>query len=214
MTSLIRLGLAALGLTAATLAAAADPVEIDLGGDPEAGQTKAVTCVACHGQDGNSPAAEWPKLAGQHERYLVRQLTLYKSNERVNAIMLGMAATLSEQDMKDVAAYYSSQTLEPGVADENLVELGERIYRAGNAPSGVPACMACHGPAGKGNPFSGYPKLAGQHAQYTATQLKAFRDGTVWGQGDNANAVMAGVAANLTDAEIEAVASYLQGLYD
>lgn len=183
-------------------------------GDPEAGKNKSATCTACHGVDGNSVNGEWPKLAGQHAEYLDRQLHLFKSGGRQNPIMLGMVAALSDEDMADLAAYYAENTVKPGVADPALVATGERVFRAGNPQSGVPACMACHGPAGAGNPLSGYPKLAGQHAVYTASVLRAFRDGTVWGAGDDANAVMAGVASNLTDEEIDAVASYLEGLYD
>ena len=183
-------------------------------GDPEAGKNKSATCTACHGVDGNSANGEWPKLAGQHADYLDRQLHLFKSGGRQNAIMMGMVAALSDEDMADLAAYYAENTVKPGVADPALVATGERVFRAGNPQSGVPACMACHGPAGAGNPLSGYPKLAGQHAVYTASVLRAFRDGAVWGAGDDANAVMAGVASNLTDEEIDAVASYLEGLYD
>lgn len=182
-------------------------------GDPEVGATRAVTCVACHGQDGNSVNGEWPKLAGQHEQYMARQLKLFKGGERENAVMLGMSIALSEQDMADISAFYAAQTIKPGLADEALLRLGQRVFRAGNAATGVPACMACHGPSGLGNPASGYPALGGQHAQYTAAKLREFRAGTVWGKGDNANAVMRTVAAALTDAEIEAVASYLEGLH-
>lgn len=183
-------------------------------GDAEAGKTKSTTCTACHGADGNSVNGEWPKLAGQHAQYIDRQLHLYKSGGRQNAIMMGMVAALSDQDMADLAAYYAANELKPGVADPALVATGERVFRAGNPQAGVPACIACHGPAGAGNPLAGYPVLAGQHAVYTATVLRAFRDGAVWGEGDNANAVMAGVAQNLTDDEIDAVASYLEGLHD
>ncbi len=182
-------------------------------GDPEVGATRAVTCIACHGQDGNSVNGEWPKLAGQHEQYSVRQLKLFKSGERENAVMLGMSIALSEQDMADISAFYAAQQIKPGIADESLVRLGQRVYRAGNAASGVPACMACHGPSGAGNPGSAYPALGGQHSQYTAAKLREFRAGTVWGKGANANAVMRTVAAAMTDAEIDAVASYLEGLH-
>ncbi|MDX1569393.1 MAG: c-type cytochrome [Xanthomonadales bacterium] len=194
-------------------AESAEEVDVLGGGDAAAGANKITTCLACHGQDGNSVNGEWPKLAGQHQRYLVRQLSLYKSGGRQNAIMAGMSAALSEQDMADIAAHYSSQTLKPGVADPALVDHGEELYRSGDAERAIPACMACHGPTGEGNPLALYPRLAGQHAQYTATQLKLFRDGAVWGTGEKANAVMSEVAAGLTDADIEALASYLQGLH-
>jgi len=200
----LSLALGAFGLVAGTVQAA---------GDPQAGQNKAVTCVACHGQDGNSNGPEWPKLAGQHEEYLVRQLTLFKSGERDNVIMAGMSAPLTEQDIADIAAYYADQTLQPGVADEKLVREGQRLYRAGDADLGVPACAACHGPDGKGNPASKFPAIGGQHAQYVETALKAFRDGAVWGRGERANTIMSGVARRLTDAEIRALASYIEGLH-
>ncbi|MDJ0657484.1 MAG: cytochrome c4 [Xanthomonadales bacterium] len=200
-----------LGLTAILILAVSQVFA--QGGDPEAGQTKAVTCVACHGQDGNSISAEWPNLAGQHASYLARQLTLYRSGERQNAIMLGMVAALSDQDILDLAAFYAAKEVKPGVADDALIGLGQQIYQGGNAANGVPACMACHGPSGKGNPASGYPALAGQKDRYTATVLAAFKNGAVWGKGDNANAVMAMVAKNLTEEEIEAVSSYIQGLH-
>jgi cytochrome c553 len=182
-------------------------------GDAARGQEKAAVCAACHGMDGNSSNPEWPKLAGQHELYTARQLALYKSGERENAVMLGFAATLSAQDMRDLGAYFASQVVTPGVADEALVAKGQRVWRGGNPETGVPACMACHGPSGRGNPYSGYPKLKGQHADYTATMLRAFRDGLVLGKGQNANAVMAGVARMMSDEEIDAVSSFIEGLH-
>jgi cytochrome c553 len=182
-------------------------------GDAARGEAKAAVCAACHGMDGNSLNAEWPKLAGQHELYIARHLGLYKSGERVDAVMLGFAATLSAQDMRDLGAFYAQQDVTPGVADEALVEKGRDVYRGGNAKNGVPACMACHGPSGRGNPFAGYPALNGQHADYTALKLRGFRDGLVHGHGDNANAVMAGVARMMSDDEIDAVSSYIEGLH-
>ena len=182
-------------------------------GDATAGQTKSAICAACHGADGNSMVPNWPKLAGQHEQYLVRQATLIKSGARMVPEMAGITPGLSEQDILDISAYFASQSIAGGVADEALVELGERIYRAGNAKSGVPACMACHGPAGEGNPLSGYPALAGQHAVYTAKMLTGFRAGENWGDTDAPSNIMNGSAAELTDEEIAAVASYIQGLH-
>ncbi len=202
--------LMATGLAGSTLAAEHDAMK----GDAEAGAGKIATCLACHGQDGNSQsAALGPKIAGQHPQYTARQLALFKSGEREAPVMAPMAMGLSEQDMLDLAAYYASQTVNPGVADDTQVALGAQIYRAGNPVSGVPACQACHGPQGKGNPLSGYPMLSGQHAQYTIDKLNAFRDGAVWGKDNRANAVMAGVSANLTDAEIQAVSSFIEGLH-
>jgi cytochrome c553 len=182
-------------------------------GDAAAGQAKSAICAACHGADGNSVVPNWPKLAGQHEQYLVRQLTLIKDGARPVAEMMGITPGLSEQDILDLSAWYSSQENSGGVADESNVVLGERIYRAGNAETGVPACMACHGPAGEGNPLSGYPMLAGQHAMYTAKMLNGFRAGEHWGEGDAPSMIMNGSTEELTDEELEAVASYIQGLY-
>jgi cytochrome c553 len=182
-------------------------------GDAAAGQGKSAICAACHGVDGNSMVATWPKLAGQHEGYLTRQITLIKAGARPVPEMAGITPGLSEQDIEDLAAYFASQTGNGGVADESLVELGARIYRAGNADTGVPACMACHGPAGEGNPLSGYPALAGQHAVYTASMLTRFKGGENWGEKDASSKVMNGVAARLTADEIQAVSSYIEGLH-
>jgi cytochrome c553 len=193
-------------------------------GDAAAGATKSAVCAACHGADGNSVDPQYPKLAGQHESYIARQLALYKTGERENAIMLGFAAMLSAQDMRDIGAYFATQAVVPGVADDseitsgpnqgrNFYQVGERLFRAGNAPQGVPACQACHGPAGAGIPGP-YPALGGQHAGYTAAMLTAFRGGAVWGRDANANAVMAGVARNLSDEEIQALATYIEGLHN
>lgn len=182
-------------------------------GDAAAGEAKSATCAACHGTDGNSVVAMWPKIAGQHEQYLVRHIELIRSNDRPVPEMYAIAQMLSDQDIKDLSAYYSAQTMSPGAADESLVELGERIYKAGNAESGVPSCGSCHGPTGAGNPYAGYPWLAGQHATYTASMLNKYRDGTVWGERDANSAIMVGVAKELTDEEIAAVSSYIEGLY-
>ena len=194
-------------------------------GDAKVGQTKAAACGACHGLDGNSSDAQYPKLAAQHERYIARQLAMFKTGERQNPIMLGMAAAVAPQDMRDIGAYFASQKIRPGVADDTVIKdgpnksmkfyaVGERLYRGGDATRGVPACMACHGPTGAGNPGPAYPNLGGQHASYVSAKLTAFRGGLVWGQGgDYANAVMAGVSKNLTDEEIQALATYVQGLH-
>jgi cytochrome c553 len=163
--------------------------------------------------DGNSVVPNWPKLAGQHEKYLVRQASLIKSGARQVPEMLGIVAGLSDQDIEDISAFFASQVNSGGVADESIIDLGERIYRAGNADSGVPACMSCHGPAGEGNPLAGYPALAGQHSVYTAKMLTDFRAGKNWGEGDAQSMIMNGSSSELTDDEIAAVASYIQGLY-
>jgi cytochrome c553 len=182
-------------------------------GDAATGQGKAAICAACHGADGNSAVPNWPKLAGQHENYLVRQSVLIKSGARSVPEMAGIIAMVSEEDMGHIAAWYSSQQIKGGVADKALAETGQSIWRAGNTETGVPACMACHGPAGEGNPLSGYPSLAGQHSVYTAAMLKKFRSGDHWGEKDASSEVMNGVAARMTDDEIAAVASFIEGLY-
>lgn len=182
-------------------------------GDASAGQAKSAICAACHGADGNSMVPNWPKIAGQHEAYLLRQIHLIKDGARNVPEMVGIVPGLSDQDMADLSAYFAAQSMAGGVADESSVELGERIFRAGNAETGVPACMACHGPAGEGNPLSGYPALAGQHSVYTSNLLTRFRAGENWGEDDAPSHVMNGVAAELSDEEIQAVASYIQGLY-
>ncbi|MDX1656207.1 MAG: c-type cytochrome [Candidatus Competibacteraceae bacterium] len=178
-------------------------------GDPSAGAQKAATCAACHGQNGVSNNPEWPNLAGQHALYTVKQLQEFKSGDRVNATMNGMAAPLSEQDMEDLAAYFASQQPSYGEADPELVELGEQIYRGGNMTTGVPACMACHQATGQGNPAARFPALGGQHALYTENQLKAFRS---MQRANDAGQMMRNIAAKMTDQEIKAVASYIQGL--
>ena len=182
-------------------------------GDAAAGQAKSAICAACHGVDGNSSVPTWPKLAGPHEQYLTRQARLIKSGARMVPEMAGITPGLSDQDIEDISAYFASQVNSGGVADESMIELGERIYRAGNADTGVPACMACHGPAGEGNPLSGYPALSGQHSVYVAKSLTRFRAGENWGEKDAPSQVMNGSAARLTDEEIQAVSSYIQGLH-
>ena len=180
-------------------------------GDPAAGKVKSASCAACHGADGNSVNPEWPKLAGQHQGYLVKQLTYFKDGERVNETMKGMASNLTEQDREDLAAYFSSQKVKIGVADPSLVEFGQKIYRSGNASSGVAPCMGCHGPNGAGNPASNYPALRGQNAQYVENQLRGFASGQR--HNENAKKMMQILASRMTDREIRAVASYIQGLH-
>lgn len=182
-------------------------------GDAEAGQGKAAICAACHGVDGNSVVPNWPKIAGQHADYIERQVALIKGGQRAVPEMVGIAAALSDQDIADVAAYYSSQVATAGLADEALLATGESVYRAGIANKDIPACMSCHGPAGEGNPLSGYPSLAGQHSVYSEKMLTGFRAGTMWGDEDTNSKIMTDVANRLTDDEIKAVASYIQGLH-
>jgi cytochrome c553 len=162
--------------------------------------------------DGNSSDAQYPRLAGQHESYIVRQLTAFKGGKRQNTIMLGMATPLSEQDMHDVGAYFASKQSLPGVADAALVDAGQKLFREGDAARGVPACMACHSVDGRGNPGAMYPQLAGQHAQYVQAKLTDWHNGVVWG--DDAQAqIMPAIAKSLDDKDIAALASYLEGLH-
>lgn len=202
--------LAAALLLAAVPASAGDNL---VGGNADAGQQKAAVCSACHGPQGNSANPEWPKLAGQHAGYLVEQLHNFKlpqqESSRFNAIMYGQAQALSDEDMKDVAAYFAAQTMQPGAADPKLVENGERIYKGGVAERGVPACIACHSPSGDGNAAARYPKIGGQHAAYVVNQLKAYAAGE---RSSDPNQMMRNVAGALTEEEMQAVASYVQGL--
>ncbi len=181
-------------------------------GDATAGQAKAAACGACHGMDGNSSDAQYPKLAGQSERYIVRQLTDFKAGKRQNPIMLGMATPLSTQDMHDVAAYFASKTPLPGVADQALVEKGETLFRQGDSARGIPACMACHSVDGRGNPGAMYPQLTSQHAQYIEATLKAWHDGTTWGD-DAQSQIMPAIAKKLGTDDISALSSYIEGLH-
>lgn len=194
------------GLQAGAAFAAEQPVV----GSAEQGQAKATPCVACHGVDGHSANPEWPNLAGQHESYIKQQLQAFKNDERQNPLMTPMAKPLSDQDMADLAAYYAAQsptgTLE---AEPSKVAQGEKLFRGGDASKGIAACAACHGPNGSGNPAAGYAMIRGQHATYTIAQLKAYRSGT---RQTDQNQMMRNVAAALSDEQIDAVASYIQGL--
>jgi len=187
-------------------------------GDPEAGKEKAQVCAACHGPDGNSPSGQYPSLAGQGERYLIKQLKAYKSGERENAIMQGQAANLSEQDMQDLAAFFTEQSVKTGQVKPDLVEMGERIYRGGDVERGIPACAGCHGPAGQGVDAAGFPALAGQQPAYTESQLKAFRAvgrediGDMAKRDNDPQAMMRTLAAKMSDAQIQAVSSFVAGL--
>ena len=171
-------------------------------------------CAACHAGDGNSTAPANPKIAGQFPEYLHKQLVDFKAQggqkpARESAVMMGMVANLSDADMKGLAAFYGSQQLKPAAAaDKNLAALGQKLWRGGNAASGVPACAGCHGPAGAGMPAQ-YPRVAGQYAEYIAAQLKAFRDGT---RTNDPNGMMRGVTARMTESEMRAVAEYAAGL--
>ncbi len=179
-------------------------------GDAAKGSATATTvCAACHGADGNSAVGMYPKLAGQHPEYIAKQLQNFKSGERKNAIMGGMAATLSPEDMDNVGAYFGSQAPKPDTAKSNGAgSVGEKIFKGGIPGLGVPACASCHGPAGAGIPVQ-FPRLAGQHADYIATQLKSFRAGE---RANDGAKMMRMVAAKLSDSDIAAVSDYIQGL--
>ncbi len=179
-------------------------------GDVTAGKEKSKTCAACHGADGNSVNPIWPKLAGQHPDYIFKQLKDFHSGARKNVQMNPLAATLNEEDMQDIAAYYSSQKTEIGYASAETLPLGEKIYRAGDANKGLPACMACHGPSGTGNSAAAFPAISGQHAEYTKIQLLSFRDNK---RTNDTNKAMQIISEKMTTEEINAVANYIQGLH-
>ncbi|MEH6387976.1 MULTISPECIES: cytochrome c [Pseudomonas] len=181
-----------------------------LEGNAEAGQGKVAVCGACHGPDGNSPLPNFPKIAGQGERYLLKQLVDIKEGARVVPEMTGMLEPFNEQDLADIAAYFSEQTATKGVADPALVERGEELYRGGNLEVGLPACTGCHSPTGQGIDTAGFPQLAGQHAQYTAKQLADFREGDRTNDGEAQ--IMQTIASRLSNRDIEAVSDYIQGL--
>jgi cytochrome c553 len=198
--------------------AVADPFT---GGSAEAGAGKAGLCAACHGPGGNSTNPEWPKLAGQHSGYVYEQLKVLKSKARPSPVMNAQAANLSDQDMRDLAAFFAAQKATPGVASPDAVKAAQRLYRAGDAARGLPACAACHGPQGHGNAAAQYPRIGGQHSKYAASALRMLRDFTVQKVPQPAGVeaaawqrfeTMSSIAAKLTDAEIEALASYVNGL--
>ena len=186
-------------------------------GDIEAGKAKSQTCVACHGADGNSLLGMYPSLAGQHAKYLEKQLKDLKlgmtsggKQGRYDPVMSGMAMPLSEQDMADLAAYYASLPLAHNTTPEDVVEQGKVLYTAGDAERGLAACIACHGPRGNGTELSGFPKISGQHAEYIKSQLEKFRSA---GRGNDMNAMMRDVAQKLTDNDIEVLSNYVGGLH-
>ncbi|MET0071262.1 MAG: c-type cytochrome [Candidatus Thiodiazotropha sp.] len=179
-------------------------------GNPEEGKKQSAICAGCHGADGNSPINPlWPKIAGQHPRYIEKQIKDFKSGARTDQMMAPMAMPLNDQQIADLAAYYSGQPRQSGEAAADMVAAGEALYRGGNPETGVVACMACHGPAGSGNPQANFPAVAGQHAAYTEKALKDFRDGNR--TNDNAK-MMQGVVSRMTNDEMAAVAQYIQGL--
>ncbi len=182
-------------------------------GDALAGKSKAASCAACHGADGNSSVPAWPKLAGQHPKYFIAQLRAFqqgKNGTRDQAVMANAVATLVPQDMADIAAYYATQRMTTGSTPQQFVALGEKLYRGGDRQRGIPACTACHEPQGKGNAQAGYPALAGQFAVYTSAQLVAYRKGQ---RSTDVNEIMRDISAKLNDQDIEALANYIAGLH-
>jgi cytochrome c553 len=177
-------------------------------GSAEAGKSKAITCGACHGADGNSVNPVWPSIAGQHPAYIVRQLEAFKDGTRTEPLMLGQAMLLSDEDMRNLAVYYSEMTTATKViADPSTLDYGERLYRGGKRENNTPACIACHGPNGRGNPAASYPSLKGQYAVYIAKQLREYTR-----RSDGVTRVMRDIAAKLSEEDIVAVSSYVQGL--
>lgn len=180
-------------------------------GDAAAGQAKAAVCGACHGPDGNSMAPNFPKLAGQGQRYLLKQLHEIKDGKRVVLEMTGLLTNLNDQDLNDIAAYFAGQKGSIGAADPNVVARGEQLFRGGKLDQGMPACTGCHSPNGVGNAAAGFPHLGGQHADYIKKQLTAFREGERTNDGDTM--VMRSIAAKLSNKDIEALSQYIQGLH-
>jgi cytochrome c553 len=180
-------------------------------GNPDSGKEKVAVCSACHGADGNSVVGLWPSLAGQNEKYLVKQLRLVKSGDRVIDSMVGLLDNLQDSDLQDIAAFYASQRNKVGQADESKVELGRKLYYAGNLEKGIPACSACHSPRGLGNGPAAYPLLSGQQPDYVAKALKDYRAGER--VNEDPSKIMAAIAYKLDDVEIDALSSFVHGLY-
>ena len=180
-----------------------------MSGDPQLGQSKALFCSTCHGQDGNSINPAWPSLAGQHTKYTVTALQNYQNGSRENIVMQAQLMALSKEDFEDLAAYYNIQKTAKQDFDYDLAQQGESLYRGGNSKSGVAACVACHGPTGRGNPGAGYPSIAGQHAAYTAIALKSYASGE---RKAGLNDMMQALSSRLSDQEIQAVSEYIQAL--
>ena len=208
MNKLIVSLLLTLGITGAAVAAEG-PVK----GDATAGQAKAAVCGACHGPDGNSPAPNFPKLAGQGERYLSKQMHDIKNGKRTVLEMTGLLTNLNDQDLADLAAYFASQKGSVGAADPKLVARGEQLFRGGNLEKGLPACTGCHSPNGAGNAAAGFPHLSGQHATYIAKQLTDFRKEEAGRANDGDAMTMRTIARKLSDEDIAALSSYIQGLH-
>jgi len=184
---------------------------VSAAGNAADGKAKSATCSACHGMDGNSMVPTFPKLAGQHASYIEKQLANFKAGDRKDPTMNGMAAALSEQDMADLAAYFSSNTAAIGsAANAEKAAVGQKLFQGGDKAKGISACMACHGPNGAGNPGAKFPALRGQHNAYVIKALKDFRSGA---RANDMNSMMRDIAAKMSDSDIEAVAEYIAGLH-
>ncbi len=179
-------------------------------GNAEAGKAKAATCAACHGADGNAPVAMYPKLAGQHADYLVKQLKDFKSGARKDPIMMGMVMGLSDEDMADIAAHYQSLPVTEGSTPEDAVAIAKPLYQGGDSKRNMASCMSCHGPRGNGAGLAKFPKISSQNEAYVVAQLKKFRSGE---RANDPQKMMVDTAKSLTDAEIDALAKYLVGLH-
>jgi cytochrome c553 len=196
------------GIALASIPATAESL---IDGSAEAGKAKSLTCTACHGPEGNSVSPTWPNIAGQSATYVVTQLKAFKDGLRSDPLMTTQATLLSDEDMRDVAVYFESlPKAAMAVADASKVSRGQALYRGGNSDAGVAACMACHGPTGRGNPAAGYPAISGQHATYTAKQLRDYAAGAR--QSDGKTRIMRDIAARLNSDDIDAISSYMQGL--
>lgn len=199
-------------IPAVAFAAGSSSGDLFTHGDASAGGQKAGTCFACHGPKGNGAISpQFPKLAAQGSKYVFEQLQEFKKGTRKNPIMKGQVASLSESDMRDLAAYFASQDFVPGVADPAAVKVAQPLYRGGDPSRNLPACAACHGPRGEGNPAAAYPRIGGQNSKYVAIQLSAYKAGTR-GNANNNGKIMQTVASKLTKDEISALASYVSGL--
>ena len=188
-----------------------------LDGDVSAGKAKSATCAACHGMDGNAPVNIYPKIAGQHADYIYKQLKEFKlgmtsggKEGRMDPVMSGMSMPLTDQDMKDLSLYYASLKMSAGETPQNVVELGEKLFKAGDAQRGIPSCAACHGPRGNGTSLAKFPKISFQHPGYTKMQLEKFRNGI---RKNDMNGMMGDIAKKLTDKDIEVLSQYLGGLH-
>ena len=179
-------------------------------GNVEAGKNKSAVCAACHSADGNSLSNLYPKLAGQHAPYIVKQLQEFKSGERENATMAGQVAGLSEQDMQDLAAFYAAQTMTPETVSVEVAEAGRKFYMGGDIKRAIPGCTACHGPRGNGLALANFPKISGQHPAYIKSQLEQFR---ISARHNDPNGMMSDVSSRLSDKDIEILSKYISALH-